>query len=82
MFEIIINQVPKPKKHGKPNASNVWYRYLEDTLCRSEIIRGILEEEASNRIWREAQVKEYKHWKERFLPEVDESTYLPKYSKP
>jgi len=63
MFEIIINEVPRPK-YGKPNASNVWYQYFEDTINRSQIIRGILEEEASNRIWNTALLQEYKHWKE------------------
>lgn len=47
MFEIMINEVPKPKKRGKPNASNVWYRYFDDTLCRSTLMREILEEPSS-----------------------------------
>lgn len=67
MFEIIISEVPKPKKHGRPTASNIWYQYFEDTLNRSQIIRGILEEEASSRIWSATLLKEYRHWKDERL---------------
>jgi hypothetical protein len=65
MFEIIVNEVPKPAVLGKRTASNVWYDYLGDTLTRSRMIREILEEPASKQIWSDALHKEYRRWKEK-----------------
>jgi len=62
MFEIIVNEVPKPSKWRR-NASNVWYDYLDDTLSRSRMIREILEEPPSIKIWSGALLKEYERWK-------------------
>jgi hypothetical protein len=64
MFEIIVNEVPKPAV-SKRNASNVWYDYLDDTLTRSRMIREILDEPASKQIWSEALHEEYGHWKDK-----------------
>ena len=64
MFEIIVNEVPKPSAWRR-NASNVWYDYLDDTLTRSRMIRDILEEPASKKIWSDALNKEYGRWKEK-----------------
>jgi hypothetical protein len=64
MFEIIVNEVPKPGVATR-TASNVWYDYLHDTLTRSRMIREILDEPASKQIWSEALHKEYAHWKDR-----------------
>ena len=64
MFEIIVNEVPKPNV-GTRNASNVWYDYLDDTLTRSSMIRDILGEPASKQIWSEALHNEYHHWKDK-----------------
>lgn len=63
MFEIIVNEVPKPAV-GTRNASNVWYDYLDDTLTRSRMIRGILDEQASKKIWSDALHQEYRRWKD------------------
>jgi hypothetical protein len=65
MFEIVVNEVPKPAVLGKRTASNVWYDYLRDTLSRSRMIREILEEPANKRIWSDALHKEYRRWKEK-----------------
>lgn len=65
MFEIIVNEVPKPAVGEKRNASNVWYDYLDDTLKRSKMIRGILDEPASKRIWSDPLHQEYERWKEK-----------------
>ncbi len=62
MFEIIVNEVPKPAVRNR-TASNVWYDYLEDTLTRSRMIRNILDEPASKQIWSQALHHEYDFWK-------------------
>jgi hypothetical protein len=64
MFEIIVNEVPKPSAWRR-NASNVWYDYLDDTLTRSRMIREILDEPASKKIWSDALNKEYERWKKK-----------------
>ena len=64
MFEIIVNEVPKPAVFGKKPASKVWYDYLDDTFTRSRMIREILEEPASKTIWSEALHNEYERWKD------------------
>jgi hypothetical protein len=64
MFEIIVNEVPKLGV-GIRNASNVWYDYLNDTLTRSSMIRQILDEPASKKIWSDALHKEYGRWKQK-----------------
>jgi hypothetical protein len=65
MFEIIVNEVPKPAVFAKRTASNVWYDYLGDTLSRSRMIREILDEPASKQIWSDALHNEYTRWKEK-----------------
>jgi hypothetical protein len=54
----------KPKWHGKDDFSETWQRYFADTLSRSRTITGILEEDASNRIWSRSLLDEYDDWKE------------------
>jgi len=45
MFEIIVNEVPRPSRwKWRRNASNVWYDYLHDTFDRSTMTREILDE--------------------------------------
>jgi hypothetical protein len=51
MFEIILNEAPNPAEGEKQNPSNVWLNYFEDTLSRSRLIREVLEEPESRRIW-------------------------------
>jgi hypothetical protein len=64
MFEIIVNEVPKPSRwKWRRNASNVWYDYLHDTLDRSTMTRGILDEPTAEKIWSKALHKEYGRWK-------------------
>ena len=64
MFEIMMNEVPPPEPSAeKRNASNVWYDYLEDTFNRSHLVREILEEKTSDRIWSESLLTRYRDWK-------------------
>jgi len=64
MFEIMMNEVPPPEEAGeKRNASNVWYDYLDDTFNRSHLVREILEENASERIWSDSLRERYRLWK-------------------
>ena len=64
MFEIIVNEVPKPAVwKGKRNASKVWFDYLNDTLTRSRMIREILDDPDNDRIWSDALKTEYGRWK-------------------
>lgn len=64
MFEIIVNEVPKPSRwRWRRNASNVWYDYLHDTFDRSALTREILDEPISQKIWSKALHKEYERWK-------------------
>ena len=76
MFEIIVNEVPKPSAWRR-NASNVWYDYLDDTLTRSRMIRDILEEPASKKIWSDALNKEYGRWKEKKKNPVKKAIAAP-----
>jgi hypothetical protein len=65
MFEIILNEVPPPGTGNKRNASNVWFDYLDDTLTRSKVIRDVLDEEGSQRIWSEELRNAYLEWQKR-----------------
>ena len=69
MFEIMLNEAPSPRAGVKKNASNIWYQYFEDTLCRSQLMRDILDEPISKRIWSESLLKEYERWKDSYLPD-------------
>ncbi len=64
MFEIIVNEVPRPSRwKWRRNASNVWYDYLHDTFDRSTTTREILDEPIAEKIWSNALHKEYGRWK-------------------
>lgn len=63
MFEIVVNEVPKPGFGRKKNPSNVWFNYFHDTLKRSSLVREVLEEPESNHIWSPVLLKEYLKWK-------------------
>jgi hypothetical protein len=62
MFEIIVNEVPKPS-WWRRNASNVWYDYLEDTFNRCPLVRSILEEPIAKTLWSDRLNKKYALWK-------------------
>ena len=63
MFEIVVNEVPKPGFGRKKNPSNVWFNYFHDTLNRSQLVRDVLEEPESSQIWSPVLLKEYLKWK-------------------
>lgn len=63
MFEIVVNEVPKPGFGKKKNPSNVWFNYFHDTLKRSKLVRDVLEEPESHNIWSPVLLKEYRDWK-------------------
>jgi len=65
MFEIVLNEVPKPGKGRRENHSNVWLSYFHDTLSRSQAIRNVLEEEGSRHIWSPTLLKQYAMWMEK-----------------
>jgi len=64
MFEMILNEAPNPKTGRSWNESSVWINYLHDTFARSALIRGVLEEAASSRIWSPVLLEKYKDWKD------------------
>jgi hypothetical protein len=63
MFEIVVNEIPKPGFGRKKNPSNVWFNYFHDTLKRSKLVRDVLEEPESKHIWSPVLLKEYLKWK-------------------
>jgi hypothetical protein len=63
MFEIVVNEVPKPGFGRKKNPSNVWFNYFHDTLKRSQLVRDVLDEPESKNIWSPVLLKEYLKWK-------------------
>jgi hypothetical protein len=63
MFEIVVNEVPKPGFGWKKNPSNVWFNYFHDTLGRSQLIRDVLDEPESKQIWSPVLLKEHLKWK-------------------
>jgi hypothetical protein len=64
MFEMILNEAPNPETGKAWNESNVWINYLHDTLTRSALIREVLEEPGSNRIWSPLLLAKYRDWKD------------------
>lgn len=62
MFEIIVNEIPRPSRWRR-NASNVWYDYLDDTLKRSKLVRDIMDEPVAATLWSDALNKKYALWK-------------------
>ena len=65
MFEMILNEAPNPETGHAWNESNVWINYLHDTLARSALIRQVLDEPESSRIWSPVLLAKYKDWKGR-----------------
>jgi hypothetical protein len=63
MFEIVVNEVPKPGFGRKKNLSNVWFNYFHDTLKRSQLVRDVLEGPESEQIWSPILLNEYSKWK-------------------
>lgn len=62
MFEIVLEVFPGSGSKEKANATNVWYRYFEDTMTRCQIVRGILEEPGSRQVWSGKLLDEYDRW--------------------
>jgi hypothetical protein len=63
MFEIVLAEAPEPQASDPNNHTNVWLRYLDDTLTRSSLIRKVLEEPASGKIWSAVLLDQYGKWK-------------------
>ena len=63
MFEIVLAEAPNPGSGERQNQSNVWISYFQDTLRRCSLIRKVLEEPASNRIWSRVLLEQYSDWK-------------------
>jgi hypothetical protein len=62
MFEIIFNEIPRPARGKRRNPSNVWLDYFHDTLNRSRVMRDVLKEPESERIWGSKLIDEYQRW--------------------
>ncbi|HEX3875386.1 MAG TPA: hypothetical protein VHW24_00260 [Bryobacteraceae bacterium] len=64
MFEIVLAEAPNPEA-GKPgNHSTVWVNYFQDTMSRSHLIRKILQEPESGKIWSPVLLDQYAKWKD------------------
>jgi hypothetical protein len=68
MFEIVLAEAPEPQASDPNNHTNVWLRYLDDTLTRSSLIRKVLEEPASANIWSAVLLGLYGKWKDAHKP--------------
>ena len=64
MFEIVVAEAPDPQASDPNNHTNVWLRYLDDTLTRSSLIRKVLEEPESGKIWSAVLLDQYGKWKD------------------
>jgi len=64
MFEIVLAEAPDPEASDPNNHTNVWLRYLDDTLTRSSLIRKVLDEPESGKIWSAVLLEEYGKWKD------------------
>jgi len=64
MFEIVLAEAPEPKESDPNNHTNVWLRYLDDTLTRSSLIRKVLEEPESANIWSAVLLDHYGKWRD------------------
>jgi hypothetical protein len=63
MFEIVLAEAPNPLGGNNENQSNVWISYFHDTLQRCSLIREVLEEPASSKIWNRVLLEQYGDWK-------------------
>jgi hypothetical protein len=64
MFEIVLAEAPNPNASDPKNQSNVWVDYFHDTLTRSSLIRKVLDEPESRKIWNKVLLGLYTQWKE------------------
>ena len=62
MFEIVFAEAPRADPSDPDNHTNVWNRYLEDTLARSSLIRKVLDEPESGKIWSPVLLGKYHKW--------------------
>jgi hypothetical protein len=68
MFEIVLAEAPDPQESDPNNHTNVWLRYLDDTFTRSSLVRKVLEEPESKKIWSAVLLDQYRKWKEEHKP--------------
>jgi hypothetical protein len=62
MFEIVFAEAPAAEECDPNNHTNVWNRYLDDTLARSSLIRKVLDEPESAKIWGPRLLEKYQEW--------------------
>src|SRR5215472_8128738 len=62
MFEIVLAEAPAAEECDPNNHTNVWNRYLDDTLTRSSLIRKVLDEPESGKIWSPKLLEKYQKW--------------------
>lgn len=74
MFEIVLAEAPDPEESDPNNHTNVWLRYLDDTFTRSSLIRKVLEEPASKKIWSAVLIEQCGLWKDVHKAENVEGT--------
>jgi hypothetical protein len=61
IFEIVLAELPPARTDN--SLSITWFRYFDDTLCKSKAIRDVLEEKDSERTWSPRILQEYAVWK-------------------
>ena len=64
MFEIVLAEIPSPKRKGRRNESAVWIDFFEHAIAESSIVREILEHPHTVQVYSPALMGHYARWKE------------------
>jgi hypothetical protein len=74
MFEIVLHEIQKPRKHRKKAPSVLWHEFFRYTVAHSSVARAILDQPESADLYNPDLLRVYARWKgEQLKAKIPES---------